>query len=78
MATKRRRQSAAVTRAELGAGRARITLDIGPDAMVRLRVHALKTGRSPGDLVEELIEANLPQWVIQERGRKSGQTEAAA
>jgi len=58
--------------------RSRVTLDLGEDLTRRLRVHGTMTGRTDSAVVRELIDRNLPRYVVQVRGRETGQAESAA
>lgn len=44
---------------------------LSPEAMRRLGVTALMTGKTHSDLIEELIQTNMRRFVIQDRGRDS-------
>jgi hypothetical protein len=43
----------------------RLNVRIGAAAYQRLMVHALMSGKNPGKLVEELVEAGCRDWRIQ-------------
>jgi hypothetical protein len=43
----------------------RCNLQLGTDAVERLMIHAIKSKKSPGQLVTELIELHLRQWKVQ-------------
>lgn len=43
----------------------RLNVHIDPDAHERLSIHAIKSGKKPGQIVQDLIEAHLKAWRVQ-------------
>ena len=43
----------------------RLNLQVGVDAVERLLIHCIKSKKSPGELVTELIEKHLREWKVQ-------------
>jgi hypothetical protein len=43
----------------------RLNVRIGPDALRRLGIHCVMSGKTPGKLVEQLINEHLRDWKVQ-------------
>jgi hypothetical protein len=52
-----------------GGARVRLSLRLDAATVQKLQLHALMTRRHPGEILGELLNAHLPQYVLQTRGK---------
>lgn len=45
--------------------RVRLNVHVNPEVHQRLALHALMSGKNPGELIEELVSTHLRAWRVQ-------------